>query len=148
MITSGLTQANGEDSHWLAYVLEQVGIGALVGAFIGCFGTKLFLISTRNNWMVSSYQNLIPIALAILAFYLAEAFHGNGFIAAFCARLLAGNTCIKTREHIEGFAESEGELLVLISFFLFGLAFVWTSRHCFHFICINCRKRTWRCKWF
>jgi NhaP-type Na+/H+ or K+/H+ antiporter len=55
---------------------------------------------------------------------LAETFTGNGFIAAFCAGLLAGNTSVKTREHIEDFAESEGELLVLISFFLFGVAFV------------------------
>jgi len=62
--------------------------------------------------------------LAILSFYLAEVFHGNGFIATFFAGLYAGNTSQAMREHIEKFAESEGELFVLISFFLFGLAFV------------------------
>jgi NhaP-type Na+/H+ or K+/H+ antiporter len=124
MISSGLTEVNDGDSHWIVYVLEQVGIGALVGVFVGYIGTKLSLISINKNWMVDSYQNLIPIALAIVAFYLAETFSGNGFISAFCAGLLAGNTSIRTREHIEDFAESEGELLVLISFFLFGLAFV------------------------
>lgn len=71
----------------------------------------------------SSYQNLIPIALAILGFYLAETLSGNGFIAAFFAGLYAGNTSEAAREHIEDFAESEGELLVLVSFFIFGLAF-------------------------
>jgi len=124
MITSGLTEANGEDTHWLPYVLEQVGIGALVGALVGYLGIKMSQICVKRNWIVGSYQNLIPIALAILAFYLAEALFGNGFISAFCAGLLAGNTSKKAREHIEDFAESEGELLVLISFFLFGLAFV------------------------
>jgi len=124
MITSGLTEANAGDSHWFRYVLQQVGFGVIFGAAIGYCGAKLSIISVNENWMVGSYQNLIPIALAILSFYLAEYFHGNGFIAAFFAGLLAGNTSTQAREHIEDFAESEGELLVLISFFLFGLAFV------------------------
>jgi NhaP-type Na+/H+ or K+/H+ antiporter len=124
MISSGLTEADTGDFHWLAYVLEQVAFGALVGAAIGYTGTKFSQYSITKNWMVSSYQNLVPIALAILSFYLAEVLNGNGFIAAFFAGLLAGNTCELARDNIEDFAESEGELLVLISFFLFGLAFV------------------------
>jgi NhaP-type Na+/H+ or K+/H+ antiporter len=124
MITNDLTQAETGNSHWFRYVLQQVGFGALVGAGVGYLGAKLSVISVNKNWMVGSYQNLIPIALAILSFYLAEYLHGNGFIAAFFAGLLVGNTSIQAREHIEDFAESEGELLVLISFFLFGLAFV------------------------
>lgn len=122
LITSDLT--DGSDTHWLIYVLEQVVFGALVGGGVGYAGTKLSIVCLRKQWMSGTYQNLIPIGLAILSFYLAEALHGNGFIAAFFAGLYAGNTCSKTRAHIEDFAESEGELLVLISFFIFGLAFV------------------------
>jgi len=124
IITSDVTETNSDSSHWFRYVLLQVGLGALVGACVGYIGAKLSVLSVKKNWMVGSYQNLIPIALAILSFYLAEYFYGNGFIAAFFAGLLVGNTSIQAREHIEDFAESEGELLVLISFFLFGLAFV------------------------
>ena len=124
MITSGLTETGGGDSGWFNYVLQQVGFGALVGAGVGYIGAKISVFSVNKNWMVGSYQNLIPIALAIVSFYLAETFHGNGFIAAFFAGLLAGNTSEQAREHIEDFAESEGELLVLISFFLFGLVFM------------------------
>lgn len=122
MITT--STADGSDSHWLTYVIEQIVFGALIGGIVGYLGTKLIVICLNKDWMASAYQNLIPIALAILSYYLAEAFHGNGFIAAFFAGLYAGNTSLKTREHIEDFAESEGELLVLISFFIFGLAFV------------------------
>jgi len=124
MITSGHTDASAGSSPWFGYVLKQVCFGAIVGASVGYIGAKLSILSVNKNWMVGSYKNLIPIALAILSFYLAEYFHGNGFIAAFFAGLLVGNTSIQAREHIEDFAESEGELLVLISFFLFGLAFV------------------------
>lgn len=122
MIVSGLSEEN--NSGWVGYVFEQVIFGALVGALVGFLGAKLTQFSIKHQWMQHSYQNLIPIALAIIAFYLAEVFHGNGFIAAFFAGLYAGNTSQPVREHIEDFAESEGELLVLISFFLFGLAFV------------------------
>lgn len=122
MISSGLTQA--EDNSWVVYVFEQITFGALVGGAVGFLGTKLIMIAVNHNWMEPNYRNLIPIALAILSFYLAESLEGNGFIAAFFAGLYAGNTSEKTREHIEDFAESEGELFVLISFFLFGLAFV------------------------
>lgn len=122
MIASGLTQA--EDNSWLVYVFQQIVFGALVGGAVGFIGTKLVMLTVKNNWMEENYRNLIPIALAILSFYLAESLEGNGFIAAFFAGLYAGNTSEKTREHIEDFAESEGELFVLISFFLFGLAFV------------------------
>lgn len=122
MISSGLTQA--EDNSWVVYVFEQIVFGALVGGTVGFLGTRLIMIAVKHNWMEPNYRNLIPIALAILSFYLAESLEGNGFIAAFFAGLYAGNTSEKTREHIEDFAETEGELFVLISFFLFGLAFV------------------------
>jgi len=122
IIVSGMSD-DGE-SGWLSYVFEQVIFGALVGAFVGFVGAKLSQLSSKYHWVEHCYQNLIPIALAVVAFYLAEVFNGNGFIAAFFAGLYAGNTSQPMREHIEDFAESEGELLVLISFFLFGLAFV------------------------
>ena len=122
LIGSGVehTQGNG----WIGYVAEQIIFGALVGGAVGYLGTRLQLACSKRDWMVESYQNLIPIALAILAYYLAEDFSGNGFIAAFFAGLYAGNTSEMARNHIEDFAESEGELFVLISFFIFGLAFV------------------------
>ncbi|QYK01032.1 cation:proton antiporter [Shewanella psychrotolerans] len=122
LIGSGVEHAQGHG--WIGYVAEQIIFGALVGGAVGYLGTRLQLACSKRDWMVESYQNLIPIALAILAYYLAEDFSGNGFIAAFFAGLYAGNTSEKTRSHIEDFAESQGELLVLISFFIFGLAFV------------------------
>ena len=125
LIFSGLTES--QDNSWMVYVAKQIIFGALVGGVVGYVGTKCSVKSFAKNWMEGSYQNLIPIALAILAFYLAESLSGNGFIAAFFAGLYAGNTSERSRQHIEDFAESEGELLVLISFFIFGLAFVSVS---------------------
>jgi len=127
LITSGLTRA--DNYSWVWYVAEQIVFGMLVGGMVGYLGAKLLNQAIQRNWIEDSYQNLIPIALAILGFYLAEALLGNGFIAAFFAGLYIGNTSKQARTHIEAFAESEGELFILISFFLFGLAFVPLTLH-------------------
>lgn len=110
--------------NWMIYVAKQIVFGGLAGAAIGYLGARAQLLCLKKEWMVETYRNLVPIALAILAYYSAEVVSGNGFIAAFFSGLYAGNTSDSVRDHIEDFAESEGELLVLISFFVFGFAFV------------------------
>jgi len=78
----------------------------------------------EKEWVEHQYLNLIPIALAIFSFYVAEYFHGNGYIAAFFAGLLLGNTNKAIKKNVEEFAESEGEFLIMITFLVFGLVFV------------------------
>lgn len=74
--------------------------------------------------MEPQYYNLVPLALAIFAYYFAEFLGGNGYIGAFLGGLLLGNGDETLRRHVEEFAESEGELLVMVSFLIFGLVFV------------------------
>jgi len=117
-------QEQGQNSGWMAYVGQQISFGAIIGGLVGYLGALLAEMLLRKGWMESSYQNLIPIALAILSYYLAEHCGGNGFISAFFSGLFVGNYSETFREHIEDFAESEGELLILISFLVFGLTFI------------------------
>ena len=109
---------------WMRYIVQQISIGAVAGAFIGWSGAKLSQFTIKREWIAHQYLNLIPVALAILSFYFAEHFHGNGYIAAFFAGLFLGNTSKTMRKNVELFAESEGELLIMISFLVFGLVFV------------------------
>jgi NhaP-type Na+/H+ or K+/H+ antiporter len=123
MITS-----NGADSAtadgWLGYITQQIAIGAVAGAMVGWVGAKLSQMTMDKEWIAHQYLNLIPIALAILSFYVAEHFHGNGYIAAFFAGLYLGNTNKTLKKNVEEFAESEGELLIMVSFLVFGLVFI------------------------
>jgi NhaP-type Na+/H+ or K+/H+ antiporter len=116
----GSTSSQG----WFGYIVEQISIGAVAGAFVGWMGAKLSEFTIKKEWIEHQYLNLIPLALAILSFYFAEHFHGNGYIAAFFAGLFLGNTSKTLKKSVEIFAESEGELLVMISFLVFGLVFV------------------------
>ncbi len=122
MIISGQEQA--QDNSWIAYVAQQITFGALIGGAVGYVSARLSLKVINNDWMEPNYHNLIPIALAVLSYYLAEHFGGNGFIAAFFTGLFVGNYSEDFRHHVEDFAESEGDILILISFLVFGIAFI------------------------
>ena len=122
MIMSG--QEHAQDNSWIGYVTQQIIFGTIIGSVVGYISARLSLKVIQNDWMESNYQNLVPIALAILAYYLAEHFGGNGFIAAFFAGLFLGNYSEDLREHVKDFAESEGDLFILISFLVFGIAFI------------------------
>ena len=87
-----------------------------MGAFVGYFGGKLIDYATKKHWMGHVFHELSAIALAILAFSLAEIFHGNGFISAFFAGLMLGTKIHLVRERILEFGEALGQLLSLIIF--------------------------------
>ena len=122
MIASG--QEHTQDNSWLVDVLRQIFLGGVAGAFVGFIGAKQAEISIRKDWLEQNYRNLIPFALAIFAYYISEFIGGNGYIGAFISGMVLGNLNHDLHRNIEEFVESEGELLILIIFTLFGLVFV------------------------
>ena len=119
------SEGGGDQSGgWLGYIAQQISIGAIAGGLVGWAGAKLAQMTMKREWMEHQYFNLIPIALAIFAYYFAEYFGGNGYIAAFFGGLLLGNTDPQLKNHVEDFAESEGEFLIMVTFLIFGLVFV------------------------
>ncbi|QBG34459.1 cation:proton antiporter [Litorilituus sediminis] len=113
-----------EDDHWLTFMAMQLTLGPLVGAFVGHFGGKLIQYAHDKQWMNEVFQRLTCLSIAILAYAFAESVHGNGFIAAFCAGLFLGVHNELVRERIQEFGETEGQMLTLFVFLIFGLAFV------------------------
>jgi len=118
------SQESTDEAHWLLYVVQQISLGALIGAFSGYINAKISLISIKRHEVDGSYKNLLPIAMAVLAYYAAEYLGGNGFISAFFAGLFLGNYNEKLKRNVNDFAESESELLLLMSFMVFGFIFI------------------------
>ena len=109
---------------WIDFAARQIGFGLLIGVGVAAAAAVLISRASALHWSEHSYERIAMLAVALLAFAAAEVAEGNGFIAAFVAGLIAGNF---TRSHCEGlldFSEAEGELLTLLTFFLFGGAFV------------------------
>jgi NhaP-type Na+/H+ or K+/H+ antiporter len=109
-----------DGAHWLRFVALQLGLGPLVGAAVGYFGGRGVSWARRRGWMSDSFERLAALGLALLAWAGADLAGGNGFIAAFAAGLILGNTARAVCSCLYDFAEAEGQLLTLLSFAVFG----------------------------
>ena len=68
----------------------------------------------------SGRRRVVALAIAFSAFQFAELIGGNGFIAAFVAGMAFGNTLGQQCKFLYEFAEAEGQLLILLTFMVFG----------------------------
>jgi NhaP-type Na+/H+ or K+/H+ antiporter len=123
-----LTLAEAEEEHlsanlWIRFTLEQIGFGA------GLVGGWLVRWASRRAWMTESFQRLALLALALIAWALADQIGGNGFIAAFVGGLVVGPTVERVGEQLIRFTETEGQLLNLSVFFIFGVLVLGTIQH-------------------
>jgi sodium/hydrogen antiporter len=121
-----LTLAEAEEEHlsadiWIRFALEQIGFGVLVGAGVGLVGGWLVRWASQRGWMADSFRRLAFLALALIAWALADQIGGNGFIAAFVGGLVVGPTVQRVGERVIRFTEAEGQLLNLSVFFIFGV---------------------------
>ena len=106
---------------WIRFALEQVGFGILVGIGVGLVGGWLVSRASGSGWMTGSFQRLALLALALIAWALADLIGGNGFIAAFVGGLAVAPTVERVGEQLIRFTEAEGQLLNLSVFFVFGV---------------------------
>ena len=114
------TQDTVNTSDWVRFGLLQVTLGPLAGVALGYFGARALDTAAERCWSSTSFQGIGVLSLAILTFVGAELIGGNGFIAAFVGGLVFGNTLRHPCLFLYEFMEAEGELLVLITFLVFG----------------------------
>ena len=114
-----ITHQSG-DVNWIKFLSLQLTMGPIAGIAVGWIGGHLIGYAAKKNWMTSEFQGVAAIALAVLAFAIAEVCHGNGFIAAFVAGLTYGNLHVNYSKFLHEFTETESQFLAYLTFFLFG----------------------------
>jgi sodium/hydrogen antiporter len=107
---------------WLGFAPEQIGLGSLIGLAVGGAGGWLVQRAAEREQMTGVFDQFATLAMAVLAFLLADAAGGNGFIAAFVGGLAAGRIAPVRGERIFELTEQQGQLLSLAVFFIFGVA--------------------------
>ena len=110
---------SGSASFWGRFVLQQVGLGVLIGIVVGAGGAWLVNRATQADSIDGIYAQLATLALAIIALTAALHFDGNGFIATFVAGLAFGRVSGRA-EHLGEYTEDTAQLAAAVSFFLFG----------------------------
>jgi sodium/hydrogen antiporter len=101
-------------------VAEEIGYGILGGVAAGLAAAAIVAIGYRRNLISGSWLQVIPIAGAGLAYGLAAALGGSGFIAAFLAGAIFGALVAQESEEASRLNEEIGQLLGGVTFLIFG----------------------------
>ena len=107
---------------WIRFALLQVTLGPLIGIAIGYVGARLLDRAVEREWANDAFQGIGILSLALFTYVAAELIGGNGFIAAFLSGMVFGNTIRHPCTFLFEFMETEGTLLMLITFLIFGAA--------------------------
>ena len=118
---AGAAHGSADGENWIQFGLLQVTLGPLAGIGIGFVGARLLDAAAESGRAGTSFQGIAILALAILAYVAAEVIGGNGFIAAFVGGMVFGNTIKHSCSFLFEFMETEGQLLMLVTFMVFGV---------------------------
>jgi NhaP-type Na+/H+ or K+/H+ antiporter len=117
-----LAIAEGDSAHVepVRVLLEEIGFGLVGGVVAGVVGAWLLRHAIARGWATPSWQQIASVATPLLAYTIALALGGSGFIAAFVAGIAFGVVGGPGAEATTRFAEESGELLNALTFLMFG----------------------------
>jgi len=111
-------------AEWVQFGLLQVTLGPLTGILCGYLGGRAIDAAAEKRWIIEAFEGPAVIALALLAFVIAETIGGNGFIAAFAGGLVFGASVLHRCHFLFEFMEGEGQFVTLLTFLIFGATMV------------------------
>ncbi|WP_223489357.1 cation:proton antiporter [Pseudomonas sp. A-RE-19] len=111
-------------------VIEELGIGAVIGIALTLIAWLLQRYSEKHHWQTPMWSQLTLPGLAILCFATAQALGGSGFIAAFVGGLFASYLFPEQKHHLLEASEEFASLLSVITWVVFGALVIpraWSS---------------------
>jgi NhaP-type Na+/H+ or K+/H+ antiporter len=108
----------------LHLLVEELGIGLAVGVGLSVAGHRAIRAAVDRGWLEEPWTQLPVVALAMTCFGVAQAAGGSGFIACFAGGLVFGGLVKREKELLFERAEGSGNLLSLLTWVMFGAAFV------------------------
>ncbi|MEL0006534.1 MAG: cation:proton antiporter [Luminiphilus sp.] len=108
----------------LELLVEELGIGFLVGAAIAFAAARLLLAARAAGWLGHVWQRMSVPALALIVFAVAQSLHGSGYIAAFVGGLCFSAAMKEDVHSLVVPAEGVGEVMAMLAWLLFGLMLV------------------------
>ena len=101
-------------------VLEKIGYGIVGGAVAAVIVAAVIVAAGRRRFVDPAWLQVVPLAGAGLAFGLAEAIGGSGFIAAFVGGGIYGGLRRGRGGEVSYLIEQAGAILTAVTFVVFG----------------------------
>ncbi len=99
-------------------LLKQVALGALGGVVVAVLS---LLVLRHLKFVTAEMSAVFVFAVAVLSYALPAVLGGNGYLSAYLAGILLGNTGIKNKVMIVHFFDGITNLAQIVIFFLLGL---------------------------
>ena len=115
---SGLGEAHTDG--FATAVALQILLGPLIGVSCGWAMAKVMDFAQTRNLMAEAAGGVVFLSSAFMAYVASEVIGGNGFIAAFVAGMVFGNTYKHDIHFIGEFMEGVGQILTICAFLAFG----------------------------
>jgi len=124
-VLTGAILASGfaGEAHTAGLALEaliEVILGPLAGIAVGWVAARAMDWAQNRDLMQEAAGAVVFLVTAFAAYLFAVLIHGNGFIAAFVAGMVFGNTYRHNIHFISEFMEGAGQLLTMAAFLVFG----------------------------
>jgi NhaP-type Na+/H+ or K+/H+ antiporter len=101
-------------------VAEKIGYGVLGGVVAGLAAAAVVVYAGGRRFVDETWLQVVPLAGALLAFGLAEAIGGSGFIAAFVGGAVFGGLRRRQGGDVSHLIEQSGAVLAAVTFVVFG----------------------------
>ncbi len=108
------------NGHAFRLVVEKIGYGTLVGAAAGAAAAAIVVVAGGRQFIAPAWLQVVPLAGAALAFEVAEAIGGSGFIAAFVGGAVFGGLRNQRGGEVSYLLEEAGAVLGALTFVIFG----------------------------
>jgi sodium/hydrogen antiporter len=123
LIALAIAGAEAGDGHGAVQVIaEAIGWGLVGGIVGGLAAAGAVTLGRSRQLLAESWLQVIPVAAAALAYGVAAALGGSGFIAAFVAGGVFGALAGGVADEASAFSEELGGLLGGVTLLIFGAA--------------------------
>jgi sodium/hydrogen antiporter len=112
---------HGTMVHAIRVVVEELGIGAVVGLVLTWLTVLMLRFAQARGWISEHWEEVPIVALAAACFATAQATGGSGFIACFIGGLLLSGLGPRRKEVSLRGAVATGEALALLTWVAFGV---------------------------
>lgn len=117
----GTQLEHGTMIHAVKVVVEELGIGLVVGLVLTWLAVRMLRFAQGQGWISEHWEEVPIVALAAACFAAAQAIGGSEFIACFVGGLLLSGLRPAHKEKLLSGAVATGEALALLAWIAFGV---------------------------
>lgn len=118
VLTLGIMSGDFSGGKLVGTLVLQIGLGLLIGAVVALLAEKGMKVVKMSS---DGYDTIFVFCVALLAYAVASAIGGNGYLSTYIAGIILGNKPLRGKKSLVHFFDGLTGLMQMLIFFLLGL---------------------------